>query len=1439
MRLLIELDETPTVVDLVSFEPQTTVSQLVEVAIGHPPAPGERLFLDAAEVTPDAELRGLTMLEGSRLGRIAQPPAAQIPGWNVAVVAGLTAGAAQLIPVHRQMILGRSPHADLVLPTESASWSHCTMELDGDGVRVRDVGSTNGTFIDGQRIDEAGIVVTETTLIVIGGTVLAVRPRLVEPAGPAPGSLHNLTPAATAPFNRPPRPGRSKPPEPIEPPTALTVRPAAKFNMIAVAVPLIMAAVLVVVLGDLRFALFALLSPIMAVGMYFEQKRRYRRDVRDEEARYAQALDDLQAQIAEAARAEAARLHQTTPDPSVVLRRPLIPSTQLWHRRTPQPDRLALLAGIGDVPWEPELDLRGTARLDARVKAVVEQGRMPTSPVVIDLGDAGVVGIVGDRTGALALARSLVLQATVHVGPADLTAGAFCDAGREADWSWAAWLPHTRQGIGDGTRWLSSSRAQSTEMLRALLDKIDGLPTPLLLLVLDSELLTEGRDAPARDLLGYGRRAHSPHARGDEPAKRVAGIVLATSREQLPASCTTVIEVGADAACSVHAMDAADPIEDMILTGVGAEDAAACARALARFDDPELVLPGATLPSAVQLSDLLNSETLSPELILDLWRSSMGTSVPIGIGENGLFTVDLVHDGPHGVVAGTTGSGKSEILKTLLASLVAHLTPEDLNLILVDFKGGAAFAAFEHLPHTIGTISNLDEQLADRAIRALQAEMRRRQRLFSAAGEGVENLPAYLATNPAEPLPRLLFIVDEFKELVKDHPDVLASLVSVAAIGRTLGVHMILATQQPAGVVSDAILANSNLRIAARVQRAEDSSSVISDGSAATISRFHRGRAYMQRGVDDLELVQTAYVSAPRLPHDAPQIEVRRVEGFGAAPAQPDSEHAHEAETDLDALVNAVIAANRIAGHAPPRRVWPEVLGERVALAGYRQQPAELVAGAITAPPIGGLANRVVHVALLDDPDEQRQIPYGWNLDEGNLLLIGVPGSGTSTTLASLALSLAASLSPADVDVLCLDKGSRGLAPLAGLPHSVAYVGSGANASEQQTRFLRHLSTEFSRRRASNAPERPSVYLIDGFTALRDELQDPEGLALLDAFARVYADGPSVGMHFAVSTTRGRVLPSAMDEVTTQRWVFRLADNHDYSALGITGAAKPAPIAGRCVSTTTKLQMHIATPEFGVEAAVAEARSQWAAVPAKPNAIGAFPDHVPATLIADELRLGTESCRIPVGIREDTLEVAALEVFEGEHLLISGPSRSGKSTLLGAIAAMLRALPDESRPALWGIFGRRSPLRDAPLDRIATTAEDIPPLLAGAFLESRRIFLFIDDAHAVADDDGALATLVGSVGNVCVIAAGLASDLSKTYGHWTNQVRKSRCGVLLMPDTDLDGELFRAKLPRSAPVAITPGRGYACVAGAVALMHAASPTESKSDHGRGAGVVWG
>lgn len=296
-----------------------------------------------------------------------------------------------------------------------------------------------------------------------------------------------------------------------------------------------------------------------------------------------------------------------------------------------------------------------------------------------------------------------------------------------------------------------------------------------------------------------------------------------------------------------------------------------------------------------------------------------------------------------------------------------------------------------------------------------------------------------------------------------------------------------------------------------------------------------------------------------------------------------------------------------------------------------------------------------------------------------------------------------------------------------------------------------------------------------------------------------------------------------MDEVTTQKWLFRLADPYDYATIGVRPKDVPPPVPGRFIDGTTKLQSHIATPSTSLADAVAEVSAAWPDAARKTSAVGRLPEVVRVEDLGVPARFDTEPWCLPIGVAEDDLGTATLEVYDGEHVLVAGPARSGKSTVLLAMADLARSATGV-RPAVWAICDRRSPLADAPLDRVAVGADEVPALLAGLRLERGPVLLLVDDAERFDDGDQALASLLASERpGLCVVAAGRSVDLRSLYSHWTRAVRKSRCGVVLQPDVDYDGELLGVALPRRAPVALTVGRGYAASGGAVRLVQTASP----------------
>ncbi|HEV3000875.1 MAG TPA: FtsK/SpoIIIE domain-containing protein, partial [Solirubrobacteraceae bacterium] len=997
---------------------------------------------------------------------------------------------------------------------------------------------------------------------------------------------------------------------------------------------------------------------------------------------------------------------------------------RLWERRPAHPDHLRLALGLGTVPWTPPLDRPhdpAPAALDA-VPATLDD-----VPVTVDLSPGNVVGVVGDRAAALALARALLCQAAVLTGPADLRVGVLT---REPSaWAWARWLPHVA-------------------------------PDDPNLLVVDDPALTSGRPAPVRDALASGT---------------VSGIVVAGRADELPASCTVVVTVDADGAATFGGAP--------LLTAGAPEDVARrCALALARVDDPEVPAAVRT-PERVTLLPLLGLDAASlADALAERWRAARPTSlaVPLGVTDSGPFAVDLVADGPHALVGGTTGSGKSELLRTLVAALAATHSPDDLTFVLVDYKGGSAFADCARLPHVVGFVTDLDAHLGARALACLEAELRHRERVLRDAA--VPDLLAYAAAGrPLGPLPRLVVVVDEFATLAAELGDFVDSLVGIAQRGRSLGVHLVLATQRPNGAVNDNIRANTTLRVALRVTDTADSTDVVGAPDAAALSRRTPGRGYARLGPGELTAFQAALVSTTT-PSGGARVALRP---FGTPPPAA----AADGPSDLAALVAAAREAASALRLAPPRLPWPPPLPPSVEV-----PETPLPEHGVSAP-----------LGLADEPGEQRQVAYEWT--GGNLFLYGVPGSGTSTALVTLALSLARRYDPSRVHVYALDFGTAALAPLVDLPHVGAVVQPPER--DRQQRLVRHLRDEVARRRRlalegrlDGAPH--VVLLVDGWAGFEAAYDDVSGLATRDDLVRVLADGPALGISTVATADRVMGVPMSVAALAPAKLLLRLADPSDYAAYGIRDV--PAMPPGRAIDVATGREVQLALPP---PPPAAPATTPAAGGPA---AIGALPDHVtdsaPASVPA------TGPWLVPVGVADTTLAPASLALRAGEPALVAGPARSGRSGLLAAVAASFA----DTGVLVTAVAYRPSPLTASPrLAGLVDDPADLPDLLAALATDARRHLLLVDDAELVDHPD--LATLLAERRpTLRAVVAGRADALRTAYGHWTDIARRSRTGVLLKPD-DADGDLLGVALPRRAGRFGT-GRGYLVADGDVELIQA-------------------
>lgn len=696
-----------------------------------------------------------------------------------------------------------------------------------------------------------------------------------------------------------------------------------------------------------------------------------------------------------------------------------------------------------------------------------------------------------------------------------------------------------------------------------------------------------------------------------------------------------------------------------------------------------------------RLADLLGHAPDDVAAYAENWSRPATTRVPIGWGEaregSAPVLIDLQADGPHALIGGTTGSGKSELLLTLVASLAAANPPEAMTFLLVDYKGGAAFGDCARLPHTVGVVTDLDVTLTARALASLSAEVRRREHLL--AEVGATDIDAYLATGRG-PLARLVIMVDEFATLAAELPDFVDGLVDIARRGRSLGLHLVLATQRPGGAVSADIRANTTLRISLRVAEPADSADVIGVPDAVAIGEAEAGRALIRVGQNDPVPLQTARVTTSvhaDLPEGVPYV-------FG----QPLPEAADR--TDLARMAEAMtaLAANR--GIALPDSPWLPALPEHIA-------PGEidLVAGEDAAVPVDSEvrddATAVIPFGVEDRPAEQRRAVAHLSLSEGvPLAVIGGSRSGRSSALLAIAASACERFSADDLHIYAVDAGARGLGALHGSPHVGAVVFR--DEPDRLERLLARLGDELDRRVQMAATQRwrsvaeqraadPEaawpyvIVLVDRWDLLTDAAEAADDRGHVSTLERLATEGGRLGILVVATGDRG-LLTGRMTSLFPDRLVLRLADVYDYASIGALGpAGRGRPGRGWRGSDCIETQIvHVdAADPVGAAPALFGGRSPFersdgrsgagpgSGSPSGSGSRGPFRiDTVPSYVTRAEAAALPVFEAVPesallVAVGGDHLQQRWIDVAEyGPCALVTGRRRSGRSGVLATLA---------------------------------------------------------------------------------------------------------------------------------------------------------------------------
>jgi S-DNA-T family DNA segregation ATPase FtsK/SpoIIIE len=1346
------------------------------------------------------------------------------------VTSGPEAGRTIVLGPGRHTV-GRAPECDITLADPSMSRQHFAIEVSPslDVVVDPNPAATNGTFLATEHLDGPRPLRPEEAFFA-GSSQLVVRGARFDTIGQR-DRLGQVS------FNRLPyrRPiVRERKLDPLERPPERPGR--RRFHMATLLIPIIGAVLFVYLTKRVEFLLLAGLSPLMMVSNHVSEGRSSKANYARDKAEFLKRVEARLVDVDAALGAERQERVTAAPDIPLLARQASGRLGRLWERPRNSPDFLELRLGLGAQPTRisTPIEAGGDPELrDLATEQLARHRRLALVPVTVPLDELGVTGLFGATEPVGALGTSLIMQAATLHSPEDLVVTAAIPAEATARWSWLKWLPHSRSvtspvegpqlvdedGVDDLIRHLLGVVAdRSTE------DRVAGTPWPRVLFVLH-----EGAHAN-RALLATLLDAAAP-----------AGIVtvwIGEEDSQLPRHCRATIRCVSPVE-GPSLLRFTDPqLDDQTfeLEGITAATADAMARTLAPARDVSAATLTTGIPRLVNLLDLPGLPGPDAQAIASNWSVSRPyrLDATIGMGADGPLSLDLVSEGPHALIAGTSGAGKSELLQTLVLALATRYPPERLNFLFIDYKGGAASSQFAPLPHTVGSVTNLDERLALRALASLQAELRRRMGVLEGRAK---DLAEMLEVAPAEAPPSLVIVVDEFATLVKEIPDFMAGMVDVAQRGRSLGIHLVLATQRPTGAVNDNILANTNLRIALRVLDTADSRAVIDSKDAAGIPVPLRGRAYARTGPGALAPFQCAWAGAPFLPEEQaspvivhpypfsqPAIDEARSTAANA------DEMGERAQTQLAVMVRACRSAAELIGAPAPRRPWVEPLPEGLSLEQLLADDERRQTLRRADP------GRYAVLGLGDLPEQQRQLVVDIDLEaEGGLLIFGAGGSGKTTLLRTIAADLAQQGSPDQVRLYVLDFSGRSMTQLEELPH-VAAAAAGDDL-EHVTRMITVLRLELERRRRLLADAR--VESVSALRAKRGAPSLPRLVVLLDSYAgfhatfevgtyfswilqlqQLVAEGRQVGIHVIMATSRQLGVPTALTSAIAARVVLRMATPDELIGLGVARqAAHGAELRPGRGFVHGSVELQVATvsedPSGSAQAAAVTALADRLKAEGVrlANALKALPEMV--KLDTQKLKkMRTGPLQVPLGIADLTLETVHVDLSR-QNLVVLGPPMSGRSTALGAVAWALGEQADDI--VLVGLGSFTSPLADFTCwhragfgrTRHQAVLDEVAAMIEGDEGDEVKLVLVLDaveDLEAM-EYSMRLEQLVRSDA-VRVVATAEAVTLERAYSGWTAELKRNRAVLMLQPESAADVEAVTRAKPSLRPgQQFPPGRG--------------------------------
>ncbi len=1025
-----------------------------------------------------------------------------------------------------------------------------------------------------------------------------------------------------------------------------------------------------------------------SIQSFFVQKKEIREENKKREEIYQAYLLKIRRRIREARKKEREAMNYQNPRPLALADMVLHDSSRLYERSLLDDDFLQVNLGyrqggsqvtvsFAKDDLEPTQDeLLRTAREIPKEYAAIRG-----IPVPIDLKRAN-LGIVGSKENVHEQLKYLLLQLTFFQSYRDLQIVFLHHEAYRERFSYVRWYPHLRlQSMNVcGEICTDQARDQILGGLQQILkerrqklqeEKQETLFSPYYLFLIDEPKL----------ILNH---AIMEYLQTEQRNLGFTLIYTTDQQENLPENIRTICILDNAADGRLLLEEGVRKNRSFDVAGMKGIDTEAASRALSAVIHEQGI--SSKIPEAITFFDMYKVEHPQELNIRERWRSHeshKSLAVPLGVRAEEDYVELNLHEkahGPHGLVAGTTGSGKSETVQSYILSLAVNFHPHEVGFLLIDYKGGGMANLFAKLPHLLGTITNLDKAESMRAMASIKSELSRRQRIFGENNvnhiNGYNKL--YKLGKVEEPLPHLFLISDEFAELKKEQPDFMSELVSAARIGRSLGIHLILATQKPSGVVDDQIWTNSKFRLCLKVQNAGDSKEMLKTPDAANITQA--GRAYLQVGNNEIyELFQSAWSGA----------------SYGGTKTE------EEKEDDRVYLVNELgqgeLLNRDLSGPAAGTQIKAtqlDVTVEHLAQVYGEEHAAEVKKPWL--PPLGAMlespytkevrdsasfekGDYTLGLGMIDVPEEQLQEEYTLDLmKNGHLLYMASGGYGKTMLLTQIILGLSMKNAVKNLNFYLIDLGNSALIPLRGLPHVADYMG--LDDTEKLEKLQKLILQEISDRKrllakamaqnihvyneSQKEPLKVLVIAVDNYDVI-GELGD----AMTSFLQKTARDGAGLGIYLLVTMTRDSVMRAATKGNFKERLAgFNFVEGENSGFIGRSQIKLPEDKKGRALvkqDGINLMQLYAPVPcesELAYNELLKERIREVAEASTEERAKGipTLPEKLYYEMLPQYPGYGESVGRLPVGIDVESLEVKYLNLQDGPGLVLGGPE-SGKT----------------------------------------------------------------------------------------------------------------------------------------------------------------------------------